>query len=292
MRSLLLSIVSVLLATHVAMGGEPTPLRIGFYNLENLYDTINDPSVDDGEWVDNRDYDYRRKIEELSRAISLFSPDVLGVCEVENYSTLQRLADELHGDGVRGYATVHYDSRDSRGIDVAVLYDSAKVSVLSSELVEVDFLWRGFLRVEMAVNSAQSEGFILYVLHLPSRRGGRSAQRLRNRALSVLDSLVRVDGGRRVLVCGDMNDDPTHRKELYNCAVAAFKSGAASYAYGDVWSMLDQILVSSDLVDFVRYGSQQTLIHPELMNQRGRFKGYPRKGRPSDHFPVYIEIML
>ncbi len=282
MRFLCLAIVSTLLLW--VSGGRllaQESVRVGFYNLHNLYDTINDPGVSDSEFLD---YDYRLKIKELSAAINLFSPDILGVCELENYAIFEQLSKSF-GDR---YNIVHYDSRDARGIDVALLYSQAYFELLSSELMEFDYLSRGVLRADFRVRSS-SELFTVLVAHLPSQRGGKSAKLKRNRALDALDSLAQELNS--VILIGDMNDNPTDMRYLYNCALKAYSEGLASYVYRDRWSLFDQIMVSLELKARL-CGGQRVVVSKELINGSGRFKGYPRRGRPSDHLPVYIDIEL
>lgn len=285
MRFFVKSIVSVFCCLSIAFAQSPTA-RVGFYNVQNLYDTINDPSVDDGEFSDSKTNKFDRKISELSRAIESFSPDILGLCEVENYSVVESLTSELD----RHYSIVHYDSRDSRGIDVAMIYDTTKFEVIESELVKVDYLWRDFLRVGMKTKLS-GEDFVLYVVHLPSKLGGKRAENLRAKAHKTLDSLVRVENTLRVVVCGDMNDDPISQPLLYNCALRPWEAGVANYAYRDVWNMPDQIMITPELQRYLET-DQKVVREAWLLTPSGRFEGYPRRYRPSDHLPIYIDIKL
>jgi len=106
---------------------------IGFYNLENLFDTVNDPEKDDEkspimEMKGNREEAYWDKITKLSDVIlqlgaekAKTSPAILGVAEVENKKVLEDLvnSDKLKN---KNYRIIHFDSPDKRGIDVALLY--------------------------------------------------------------------------------------------------------------------------------------------------------------------------
>ena len=121
---------------------------VAFYNLENLFDTINNPSTNDEEFTPSGSYrwgglKYRNKLHNLAHAISCFATDdnspfklkngpaVIGVSEVENRQVLEdliktgKLAD-------RNYGVVHYDSPDARGIDVGLIYDKDQFTVESS----------------------------------------------------------------------------------------------------------------------------------------------------------------
>ncbi len=282
MEYLRVSIASIvlLIATYSTLA----QTRIAFYNTENLYDTINNLAVDDGDFSDPRTNDYSLKIEELSSALELIDADILGLCEVENYGVVEELGSSL----TRDYNIVHYDSRDSRGIDVALLYCSAKFKLINSELIELDYLWRDPLRVEL-MPCMGGDKVVIYICHLPSRRGGNIARKLRQKALLDIEHLALSEKTERVIIMGDFNDNPTADGILYNCAYSTFQRGFSSYIYRDTPTMFDQILITPELKRHL-VSEQVVLNHSSLINSSGRFKGYPRKGRPSDHLPVYIDI--
>lgn len=264
--------------------------RIGLYNLQNLFDTINDPGVNDAQFSDPRTNNYPLKLRELASAIALFSPDILAVCEVENYGVMEDLATHLDSLNHQHYGIVHYDSRDSRGIDVALFYDTTRYRLVSSELVRVKVVARDFLRAEF-YTANYSNHFVIFVAHLPSKRGGAKAKIRRERANAILDSLTTFDPVKNVIVCGDFNDDPYERALLHNCALKLFKEGKGTYAYRDQWSMLDQILIAPELRRSL-IGKQVVVIDNSLITKSGRYRGYPRRERPSDHFPTYIDLAL
>lgn len=264
--------------------------RIGFYNVQNLYDTINDPSLDDGNYTIKENYNYELKIKELTAAFSLFNPDILAMCEVENYSVVEDFTDNIKDSLGRSFAIVHYDSRDFRGIDCAVIYDTAKFTLINSELHKVDFLWRDFLRTEF-LSKTSGKTFVQYTLHLPSKRGGAKAKRLRRDALQLIDSLAHSEPSLRVMVCGDMNDGPKEMNLLENLAIKCFKNQQASYRYRGVWSLLDQIMITPELKRYIVM-EQRAGVFEELITQEGHWKGYPKYNHPSDHLPVYFDIEL
>ncbi|MEG1372101.1 MAG: hypothetical protein RSD75_07175 [Mucinivorans sp.] len=285
MRSLLLVIASLFI--YLSSLGQP--LRVGFYNVENLFDTINQPSVDDGDFTPTgrkkwTAHKYESKITNLVRSISLFDPDVLGVCEVENYGVVCDLAQRT----ARLTGVVHYDSHDSRGIDVALLFDTTKLHLVASEPIFVGTMRRSFLRVDFLIaGSKRKDKLTVFVVHLPSKLGGSKASIRRGVALHALDSLTHgVEYG---VVVGDMNDSPREVGALYNCAIEPFEHGRGSYAYRDVWDMIDQIFITRSLLPYCD-GVQQVMRHPSLIVRRGRWSGYPRKGAVSDHLPVYLDL--
>ena len=109
---------------------------VAFYNVENLFDTTNDTLIFDNErtpegtfrWTNGR---YQKKITDLAQVISEIggditstSPDIIGLCEIENLKVLEDIVNHPHLQD-KEYGIVHFDSPDNRGIDVALLYKKA-----------------------------------------------------------------------------------------------------------------------------------------------------------------------
>ncbi len=276
--------VALLLLVNIAVGQDVS--RVGFYNVQNLFDTINDPAVDDGKFCDTKKYNYSKKLESVSRAISLFKPDILGLSEVENYGVVE----ELRRSTNTNYAIIHYDSRDSRGIDVAALYDTTKFTLISSEPISVDYLWREPMRAEF-LSKVSGQRFVIYLAHLPSKIGGKAAEVKRKDALKLLDSMAVAESSQRVIILGDMNDNPTPSKVLDNLAEKGYKNGSSSYVYRDRWTTPDQIIITPELKRYLK-NDFTVVTDQSLITQSGRFKGYPKRNDPSDHLPVYIDIRL
>ena len=121
------------------------PFVAMFYNVENLYDTSNDPKTNDDEftpagkvpWTEER---LNTKINHLGQVISDINkpgmPDIIGFAEVENQKVLEMLTASAALSKSK-YSIVHYDSPDERGIDVALLYNPATFKVISSEPLSV-----------------------------------------------------------------------------------------------------------------------------------------------------------
>ncbi|HMN91133.1 MAG TPA: hypothetical protein PKE68_14005 [Saprospiraceae bacterium] len=196
---------------------------IGFYNLENLFDTIDSPDTRDSEFTPLGDNLYNTevyldKLNKLARVISELgidrTPDgvaILGVAEVENQKVLEDLVAEP-AIRARRYEIVHYDSPDQRGIDVGLLYQPKYYKVLDSRPVPVEIYndkgERTYTRDILFV-SGLFDGEPLHVLvnHWPSRRGGEAAtQPLRNYAASlckaIADSLIQADPNAKIIIWG------------------------------------------------------------------------------------------
>jgi predicted extracellular nuclease len=263
------------------------PLVIGFYNLENLFDTLDNTSINDEEFLPSgpRNYNsaiYYDKLERLSTVISQIgteiSPDgpaLLGVAEVENDTVLQDLVKQKL-IASRNYKIVHYDSKDARGIDVGLLYNPKYFTPEASNNLYVQlpggskdaYYTRDILWVK---GKLDGETVHLYVNHWPSRSGGekRSAPG-RNAAAQVckdhIDSITAADPMAKIVVMGDLNDDPINesvavilnakgsvgqvrKSGLYNPWMELYKKGIGTLAYQDAWGLFDQIIISHAWLD-------------------------------------------
>lgn len=314
---------------------------IGFYNLENLFDIIDSPDTNDSDftptginqWTQER---YESKMKNLVQVISQlgveYSPDgiaVLGVAEIENRFVLEDLVSR-EPLARRNYQIVHYDSPDPRGIDVALLYQPKYFQVLSSRpLPMASYAENGETRGtrDILYVSGLFDGDTMHILvnHWPSRRGGEKAtEPLRNAAAmvckQVIDSLRQIDPLAKVIVMGDLNDDPVNASvkdilkgkrtveevrtgDMFNPMYNYFKKGIGTLAYRDAWSLFDQIVITEGLAkphDNGYFFYQSRIFNPPFMSQStGPFKGYPLRtfagteflNGYSDHFPVYIYVV-
>lgn len=259
---------------------------VAFYNLENLFDTVNDTLIyDDDRTPEGKDHwsetRYRDKIEKLGRVLSGIGretnpspPELIGVCEVENRGVL---VDLVHTSQLKSadYGILHFDSPDERGIDVALLYRRAAFTpiafrshrlLLQNEEEERDYT-RDILVVDGLLDGEQ---LYLLINHWPSRSGGQARSDPYRRAaaglnLRIMDSLSGESPDPKIILMGDLNDNPTDASikkvlkargdtallgagELYNPMEALYKKGAGSLAYRDRWSLFDQILLSTAMI--------------------------------------------
>lgn len=261
---------------------------IAFYNLENLFDTINDPTKFDEaspmmELKTNRSEIYKRKIHNMAHVIADIgfddthnSPVAIGVSEVENREVLEDLINDPQLLD-KNYGIVHYPSPDARGIDVALLYQKqffTPTSTSSHELKIYDDETRKrvYTRDQLLV-SGNLDGDPIHIIvnHWPSRSGGEARSRPRRIAAAKLtkhlvDSLQIIDPYAKVFIMGDLNDDPTNAsvkdvlktekdkdkvkfKGIYNPFENFFRNGIGTTAYRDAWSLFDQIMITKPLLD-------------------------------------------
>ncbi|MCO5231039.1 MAG: endonuclease/exonuclease/phosphatase [Chitinophagales bacterium] len=282
MKNLFLYFSLFLFSTQAFAQQQVRMATIGFYNLENLFDTINDPITLDDEFTPEGSKGYTSevfldKIEKLSDVISQIgsnhTPDglaILGVAEIENKSVLETLVNSPKLKS-RNYQIVHYNSPDLRGVDVGLLYNPKYFKVLNSESLRVplkengkDYFTRDILYVE---GNFLGDPLFVFVNHWPSRRGGEEAS-APNRAVAAsvvkhkVDSLKSINPDYKIIIMGDLNDEPVSpsvskvigakgnvkdlgRGDIFNPWVAFYKKGIGSSAYQDSWGLFDQVMLST-----------------------------------------------
>lgn len=310
---------------------------IGFYNLENLFDTI--PGSNDTEftpdgvnrWNSER---YYHKLDNMSDVISQIGgemfpggPVILGVSEIENRSVLEDLVatPKLKASG---YSIVHYDSPDRRGVDVGLLYRPEFFKVTSSRSVFLSIPDDSTFRTrDQLVVSGMLEGEQIHVIvnHWPSRRGGeKRSMPLRMAAAkltkSIVDSIQRVEPNAKIIIMGDLNDDPNCESiekglgaksdakklktgELFNAMYGLYRDGIGTLAYRDSWNLFDNLIISQPLMGEDKsswvFFKSKIFNKPFIQQQSGQYAGYPYRtyvgntysGGYSDHFPVYLFLI-
>lgn len=314
---------------------------IAFYNAENLFDTTNDTLIFDDDrtpkgafgWTQAR---YQNKIQLVSKVLSEIgieitktSPDIIGLCEVENEQVLLNLVNHTNLVS-QGYGIIHFDSPDDRGIDVALVYKKQAFIPNNSNSHRL-LLYnpdgnRDYTRDQLVVSGfLGEEEFHFIVNHWPSRRGGQTrSEPLRIKAAEltkrIIDSINYVKPGAKIVAMGDFNDDPKNISlkkvlrtkgkskqldsiSLFNPMEKLYRKGAGTLAYRDRWNLFDQFLLTPSLLKKEK-GSytywKAGIYNPKyLQNTSGRYKGYPYRtyvgttyqGGYSDHFPIYLYLI-
>ena len=326
---------------------------IGFYNLENLFDTYHDEGKNDYEYLPEganqwTEVKYRKKLHNMAEVIRAMKDEnkvwhtILGVSEVENRNVLEELVIQPE-IAEANYQIVHYDGPDRRGVDCALFYRPNQFTLLESRSIpftfdssdikfsmtpeeQANFRTRDVLEVRGTIGD---EMFAFYVTHLPSRIGGKSGD-LRSRGAEIIYenamAMMEKYPGIKIVVMGDMNDNPTdesmatylHGKEsisemaqsdFFNPFLSMIKAGYGSLAYQGVWSIFDIIMVNSNLANAPKgsyeiqpivkkkfYG--RVFQKPFMTQQEGQYKGTPKRTMSngafingySDHYPTYIVI--
>ncbi|MCR5014030.1 MAG: endonuclease/exonuclease/phosphatase family protein [Bacteroidales bacterium] len=288
---------------------------VGFYNLENLFDTINDPNTNDEEFLPDGTNQwntpkYLSKLHNMAYAISTigtdYTPDgvaVLGLSEIENRTVIEDLVAQPE-IADRNYQIVHYNSPDRRGVDVALIYNPKYLKVTSTKSYrtvvpgEPDFITRDQLLVSGLFDG---EPMHFIVMHWPSRYGGEkrsmpgrvaAAQLCRH----IADSLLASDPNAKVVMMGDLNDYPTNKTitkhlratgdmkrlregEFFNPMYELHQKGIGTNYYNDVPGVLDQTILTPALLptDYSTYQFKNVKVHnKEFLKQHGgRYNGFP-----------------
>lgn len=316
---------------------------VGFYNQENLFDTCHDEGKNDYEYLPNGanrwgEMKYKNKLRNMARALADMGTDmlpnvgcaVIGLSEVEN----SRVLDDLVAQEplrARGYKYVHVGGPDIRGIDCALLYNPALFTLDGYKLLpyvqelEKDsaYFTRGFLTIS---GTMAGEHVVIIVCHWPSRFSGPFYRESAGRQVRMIkDSVMRADTAAKVIVMGDMNDDPMDKSmcealgakaemsevgpgDMYNPWYNTLaKKGQGTLCYQGSWNLFDQIVVSPNLISgamtkdystltFLRHKIQK---RDYLMQTEGKYKGTPKRTHAggvwlngySDHLPVAIYLV-
>ena len=345
---------------------------IGFYNVENLFDTEHDKGKNDKEFLPGGSYGwdehkYTSKLKNISLVLSELCTEVaktknpagaavIGLSEVENRRVLQDLLKQPSLAN-RGYEIVHIDGPDRRGVDCAFLYNPKAFKLERTMLVpyiyrtsaqpnidlgcyldekgrvqayphengkllgDTTHITRGFLTMSGWLGG---EKFHFIVCHWPSRgaespareRAGYQVRRLK-------DMLLKQDPGSKVVMMGDLNDDPGDKSVVGPEALAAkvkikdtdpsdfynpwydtlYKQGAGTLRYNEKWNLFDQIMITGNMLmgpkDQLRYYTHAIFTRDYLFQTEGRYKGNPKRTTAggtwlngfSDHLPVQLYLL-
>lgn len=314
-------------------------VRLAFYNVENLFDLENNPDKEDdfftpegeSKWDAER---YDKKLNNLNKVFSTLgwgsAPPMIGLCEVENKTVIKDLLKKpAFSNG--NYQILHKESPDRRGIDVAFVYDANKVNLVEWDALRIDFPFdpeytsRDIVYARLSVNP--TEDLHVFVNHWPSRYGGqKESEPRRLQAAKVVkakvDEIYKKNQDAKIVILGDFNDEPTNKSitdvlevalyenqvvenGLFN-AIYHFKKrrGWGTYNYRGNWNLLDQIIISEDLLNATRglktsERNTHILSQSWLMyyNKQGKPKPNRTYGGPnyyggfSDHLPVFIDLI-
>lgn len=288
-RKLFLTLVTCVVCLSVSAQKKFSVYAVGFYNLENLFDTCHDAGKRDYEFLPTGSYHwdglkYTHKLRNLSKVLAEMGTDVLpnlgcsfiGVSEVENDKALTALVNQ-EPLKARNMKYAHIEGPDRRGVDCALLYNPSLFKVNDVKLhpyipelpKDSNYRTRGFLTVKGELGE---EPVIAIVCHLPSRFATSYYRELGGKQLrSLKDSLLRENPAYKIFIMGDMNDDPSDKSmydalgakenkeniaegEMFNPWYNIHKSGTGTLFYNGSWNLFDQIVMTPNLL--ARKGGQ------------------------------------
>lgn len=329
-----ISLLIVLIGSNIFAQTPATKIAIGFYNQENFFDTIHDVGKNDNQFLPDGTYKwnsekYIAKLHNMSKALADMAVDqvpegcaFIGLSEIENQNVLNDLI-EQEPLKKRDIKYIHQEGPDSRGIDCALLYNPSLFKPTDYKLVPYIYendsdknkATRGFLTVR---GNLAEEDVVVVVCHLPSRYSSGYYRELGTKQIrAIKDSLQNQNPDIKILIMGDMNDDP-HDKSmseilggrrkmeqvepfgLYNPWWDILFSGTGTLHYRNAWNLFDQILVTENVLDkphteiIKKHNKtiEKTIAHNKkqltycgseivrleyLLNQSGKYKGTPKR---------------
>jgi len=338
-------LVNVLLAMAIAVStnaqSKMSVIAIASYNCENLFDTLDNPEKKDDDFTPAGQYHYNtavytQKLHNITTVIQKLGTDmtpdgaaIVGLVEVENGRVLNDLVAQPEIRG-RRYQYCWFPTPDERGISTAMLFNPRYFTVLHAQPVMVPLETIGMTRPTRSILYVTGilAGDTIHVMvnHWPSKSGGEAASEPGRRLAGsvvrkLVDSLAMAVPSSRVLIMGDLNDNPdaasviTELKakadveglvasDIYNPWINMYKKGLGTENYHGEWGLIDQVMMTGTLVhapkdrwhfykadifnrDFLthRLGSQRGLPHRSFTAAQVWDNGY------SDHFPVLIYLV-
>lgn len=302
----------VLAALLAAFGAEA---QIFCWNLENFFDTRDDPATADEAFTPSGEHHWTRRKFEAKRNLIAKTiiasaerfggrvPSLIGLCEVENAAVLKSLAEDSPLAALR-YRYVHRDSPDPRGIDVALLYDPARVRLLDFDFITIrQFATREILYAKVAV----PDTLHIFVNHWPSKYSGAKASEVRRVAVAQalqrrLDSIYAAEPAAAVLLMGDFNDTPDSPSVRTLCEAAGLRNlspmEGGTIKFKGKWEMIDQMLASPAATALL--GPAEVFLPAFILEDDKTFMGRkPRRTHigprynagASDHMPIIADIL-
>lgn len=314
--------ITLLFSLFILISFSQTERSIAFYNVENLFDTIDDPKKDDKEFLpsSSNQWNSAKYFEKLNHINKVFdqlsSPLIIGLVEIENASVVRDVV--KHSEKMKNkYGVVHYESPDERGIDVAMIYDSTTLKLIESGFLRYTLPDTAYSATRDIVWAKYKKGKdIVYAMvnHWPSRRSGEKESE-GNRIIAAtaarkfIDSLMTKNPNVKIVFMGDLNDHPEDKapQMIYEKLTQMIypKSGdfGGSYCYKNKWEVLDHIMVSPSF--FTKKGIKVVkdsgkiysfdFLITEYKGNKVPFRTYGSKeylAGYSDHLPVSIQVTL
>jgi len=311
---------------------------VAFYNVENLYDITDDPEISDEEFTPNGENKwtqerYEKKLADLAKVLSSIDkenlPGLIGLCEVENKAVVEALIQQ--NDLKAGnYQIIHENSPDGRGIDVALIYRSEFFVYETHKSIPLTFTENNEMKVRdiLHVTGKTVNGEVLHVFvnHWKSRSGGQAeteSYRLQTAQIlyDVVAEIQKNTPEAKIIIMGDLNDEPadksvaqvlkagsncetTQNAGLFNLMYNLDSKGEGTHSFRNEWNMLDNLIVSCNLVDAtnglsVKYDAGSIFKEDWILYKNEEngsvspnrtYGGKNYYGGYSDHLPVFAKF--
>lgn len=285
---------------------------IAFYNVENLFDTENDPQRDDDDFTPGGAYHYTRDIYEkkLQHIATVLDemrtdedpqgPALVGMAEVEGD---RPLSDLVHTPVIAGrYQYICFKGPDPRGITTALMYDPKRFRIIRAMPVHINLpggeSTRDILFVRGKLNS---DTVYILVNHWPSRREGEAETAVKRNAAAeankhLINSILQVNPAAKIILMGDLNDDPDNESvarildakgepeqmnatSLFNPWLNIYLSGSGTLKFSHHWDLFDQVMLSKAWLKDKgwHFAGAEIFYRDFLITQQGKFRGYPHR---------------
>ena len=318
-----LAVILLMMVSITSQSQEVSTFTAAWWNVENLFDTRDDPHTNDDEFTPQGDLRWTRrklnvKLQGIHKTLAMMDlPDVVGLAEVENKYVLRELCQGTPLAQVP-YRYVHYDSPDRRGIDVALIYRSDRFNVVNSRRINLSdsaagFFTRDILLVEGVTSAGDS--IVLLINHWPSKRGGDEAEAQRLRVADTLRQLMVKEHSKHpdaaVIAMGDLNATTDEAPLTDGMGFGADSVNAdgirilthrlpkdwGSHKYQGRWDYLDHMFLLAG--DSWMVGDMKLMHFDHLLTDEKRNTGVrPRRtnvgmryeGGLSDHLPLRLRL--
>ena len=274
-----------------------------FYNVENLFDTEDDTLKNDNEflptskkkWTNTRWNDKTNKIAKIIAGNNY--PEIIGLCEIENRVVLEKIKKHYLFRSKK-YATIHFESPDSRGIDCAILYQYEKIDLLSMRANEVNLKGRKTRDILSATFSHLRDTFAVFVNHWPSRFGGRKKSDSRRKIASetlllLMDSVGIHHPNHKIIAMGDFNDEPKDSSlKVFSKYSNRSENLKGTLKYKGKWQVFDQFICSKNFLYSL------SVYKPSFLLEEDKTYGGEKPSRTyygpffnggfSDHLPIKL----
>ena len=321
MKKTELLLLLLLVLTSCAAQENKQHCAVVFYNVENLFDTVDDPATMDDEFTPTGRYRYthkvyQQKLHNIATVINELDAVLVGLAEIENNTVLKDLTAQPELQKYN-YKYAWYNSPDPRGIDVALLYNPTRFKVMHTQAISVRMKGLATRDILYVKGVLDGDTVHVHVNHWPSRGEGMKESMPKRRAAAIIvekniRSILAANPKAKIIVMGDLNDNPDDESiskvlgakndktaKLYNPWTGLHQSGKGTSVYNRKWDHFDQVIISKA---FLQGGGWQydkaEIYDAAFIRNKGfedayplrSFKGYHWNNGYSDHLPVILHL--
>lgn len=315
-----LFIVFLYFMDSVGQGLESSIYTVMFYNVENLFHPSNDTADYDDDFTPEGQrkwtyWRYHQKITAICKVIigsnGWEPPDIVGICEIENSLVLR---DIVHHSilFLWQFRYVHHDSPDHRGMDVALLYRSDRLTLVDSLFMPIRDENGNITKTrEISISTfiSGADTLMIAMNHWTSRYGGTAVTESRriiqaNLLNKIIDSISKMHPTYRIIAGGDFNDGSNATSIKILTETSLFHevipdNGQGTYKFRGKWERIDHVFIAGSL-DYKSCNAEiitiPFIIEPDEkytgMKPFRTYSGYRFNGGISDHLPLLLRFQV